>query len=138
MALSIAQKQNYLYAGMLFATFCASIAIYHLTEKKWLLFREGESYFENQKFKKAIELYKMSLAKGPTHPNILLHLADAYVAEGKFSEAIEWYRAYLQVFPHDTEARHSLAQTLGWNGEIYESEKEYKILLEEQKNEKLP
>lgn len=138
MAFSIAQKQNYLYFGMIILTTIVAIFSYRFFEEKWLLFREGENKFSENKFKEAIDYYEKSLAMGPISSIALLHLADANVAQGKFSEAIKWYQIYLGLQPKDSDARHSFAKALGWNGNIKEAEQQYQILLQENDQEKKP
>lgn len=135
MTSSIAKKQNYLYFGMLTLTVIITIFCYRFFEKKWLLFREGENKFNENKFKESIDYYEKSLAMGSVSTTALLHLADAYVAEGRFAEAIKWYQIYLTLKPDDLDARHSYAKALSWNGNIKEAAQQYQLLLQKHESE---
>lgn len=136
MTLSIAQKQNYLYLGLIILMIVVAVLSYRVFQKKWLFFREAEKKYQEQQFKESIDFYQKSLSNGPVSSIAYLHLADAYVATGNFNEAIKWYYRYLELYPKDSIARQSLARALSWNGNIKESEKEYQILLQEHEKEK--
>ncbi len=131
MSLSIYQKQNYLYFGMIILTILLAIVSYQFLEKKWLLYRQAEKKFEEKQYLEAIKLYKESLAEGMTKPVALSRIGDSYAAMQDFPEAIKWYRFYLKQYPKDTNIRFSLARLLSWSGHLKEAEEEYKQVLEE-------
>ncbi|MDP1881111.1 MAG: hypothetical protein Q8K60_09260 [Parachlamydiaceae bacterium] len=136
MALSISQKQNYMFIGFIIATALTSILIYHLTQQKWVLLSKAENNYYNKSYKQAIEFYNESIELGKTNPNVYLHLAESYIATGNFVEGIKNYRLYLEIYPHDSSVRLLLARALSWNHQIDEAEKEYQLMME-QSNEEL-
>lgn len=130
MALSFSRKQDYICLFLFIITIVASILSYRTSQKKWLLYREADNQFVTEKFNEAIPLYLESIKLGKTNPNITERLAASYVAVGNFSDAIRWYRTYLEIHPKDINARFALAQALSWNGNIKESEQEFRKVLE--------
>jgi tetratricopeptide (TPR) repeat protein len=131
MPLSIHQKQNYIYFGLIVLTIVASILSYRITQKKWLLYREAENKFSEKSFKEAIALYQESLKMGNTTAHTFLHLADSYTAIRNFPEAIKYYNLYLDVYPQDSNVRLLFARTLSWNGNIKEAEEQYQKILKD-------
>lgn len=136
MALSIVQRQNYFYLFLIISTMAAAIFLYHTTQKKWIMFRQGEIQFYKQHFDQAIESYQKAMAIGAITPIAFVHLADSYVATGKFKEAIPWYQKYLERFPKDADARFSYANALNWNGNIEEAKEEYQQVLQQHEMDK--
>lgn len=131
MKLTIAQKQFYIYIGLILLAVLLSFVSYRMTQQKWLLYRAAETQFHQQSFREAIPLYQSSLEKGITTPILYVHLADSYTTVGNFPEAITFYRKYLEIQPQDHEVRFLLARVLNWNGDLRESESEYRKVLEQ-------
>lgn len=130
LSLTIAQKQNILYWAYCVMTSIGIFLLYHQTQPQWVLFRKAERQYMQKDYHQAITSYQRSLSEGASTINAQLHLADSYVAVGEFSKAIIYYRDYLAVYPQAKEVHYTLAKALFWNGDLEESEKEYKKIME--------
>lgn len=136
MKLSLARKQNYLYALYVILTATCFLFLYPLIHQNWILFREGERAFQNKNYKEAITFYQKSIALNVPTPKAVLNLANSYVALGEFEKAIVYYQDYLQLRPQDDRVRLSFAKTLSWLKRFEESEEEYKKILDSSHVEK--
>lgn len=124
--LTIARKQNILYLAYLVLTSLGMILLYHQTQSQWVYYREAEKHYLLKNYDDAILFYQKSLAEGDTNEYAKLHLADSYVAVGDFPKAIELYKRHLESYPEAKEVHYALAKALFWNGNLEESESEYK------------
>lgn len=131
MTFSIAQKQLFIYFTFIFLTSLTTILLYTFIQQKWILYREAEIKYDSKEYKEAIDLYKKSEKRGLPSSRIASHLANSYVSIGNFKEAITLYRSYLLEHPKDKTMRLALARALSWNGNLKESEIEYKKILDE-------
>lgn len=109
------------------------IPLYRSTNPEWLLYRQGNDYFEEKEFEKATEFYHQSIQKGLSDPDAFRSMGNAYVVMGNFDDAIEVYRKYLEIKPRDHQVRLLLAKVLNWNHNYEEAEKEFNIILENSK-----
>lgn len=134
MKISISTQQNLRFFSLLIITLITTIFLYRLVHPEWILYKQGNDYYAKKDYEKAIAAYTASFTKGLKQSKFLLNLAQSYVSIGNFDEAIKVYRKYLEIHPKDKKARLAFARVLAWNQNFDESEKEFKILLED-KNE---
>lgn len=135
MALSIAEKQNYIYAILIVLTVVGTILLYRVVNSEWILFREAETSYQNKEYAAAINFYNKSVEAGMPPSKVAINLANSYVSVGNFKEAIALYKGYLLEYPKDTNVRLALARVLSWSGDLKESESEYKKILDDKKHE---
>ena len=131
----ILYRQLGVYCLLLVLTFAVTTFFYFHTRSDWIAFYQGEKAFRQGEFLRAILLYQESIVMGVKTRKAYFHLGDALSAIQKFDEAAELYQGYLEQHPFDHEARLRYARVLSYKGQLEESAKEYRRVLEEPKNE---
>ncbi len=130
MTLSVAQRQNIVFSGLILLSFAAGIFCYQFFERKWVIYRDAEKAYFHHDYPSAVTLYKRSFDEGLKTPSAFSHLAASYVSIGNFQEGIKWYKSYLEIYPDDIEARQAYADVLKWNGNFKEAQEQYQTILE--------
>lgn len=125
-----ARKQNLIYGCLMLIVSILTYFGYRYVNEGWIYFRQGEDYFYEREYVKAIPYYQKSLAKGIHSSDLTLHLATAYFVKGSFHEAIALYRDYLSTHPKDKRAHLEYARALEWSGDTKGAEAEFIKILE--------
>ena len=89
---------------------------------------DGDKYFENRQWDKAIDEYKESLSKNKNQPEIYFKLGNAYSKKGDLEKAIEAFNKATQLKPDYSEAYQRLSEV---SMQIEVPEDELKVCLKE-------
>ncbi len=114
---------------IILSIFTASISSTSLAGEKGNVNKStGYAYFMNAiiekeagHFKKAVELFQMSLQTLPSERDVLLELSDTYMAMKDFKRASFWARVASSVAPSDVTVLMLLARAYAFQGEFKEA-----------------
>ena len=73
------------------------------------IFQQGNEYFQQKQYDKAIESYKQLINSGYEGTALYYNLGNAYYREGKIGYAILYYEKALKLSPNDDDIKHNLA-----------------------------
>lgn len=73
------------------------------------IFKQGNEYFKQKHYDKAIESYLRLVNKGFEGTSLFYNLGNAYYRQGKIGYAILYYEKALKLSPGDEDIKHNLA-----------------------------
>jgi len=73
------------------------------------IFQQGNEYFVQKQFDKAIESYRQLINSGYEGTSLFYNLGNAYYRSGKIGYAILYYEKALRLSPGDEDIKHNLA-----------------------------
>ncbi|MDD3149550.1 MAG: tetratricopeptide repeat protein [Candidatus Gastranaerophilales bacterium] len=96
-----------------------------------MLKENGNKYFKEQNYKKAIESYKKAVEIKPDYPDVYFNLGRSYRYLGDIPNAINSYEKLIKLNPDDLESLCNLADCYKLNGDFNTAEKTYKKVIAE-------
>lgn len=93
--------------------------------------KEGFTYLETGKYKKAEVFFKTILKEFPSNKTAKLCYGRAIGLTGKATEATKIFSELLESYPSDFEVKLNYAESLLWGSKFPEAKKYYKNLLQE-------
>jgi len=91
------------------------------------LFRMGEEQNAMRNYVEAMELYKKSVEKEPTHSEALARIAELYYRKGQYEKGIYYARSVLEFSAYDGDANYIYGALLDKLNKIDEAEEAFSI-----------
>jgi tetratricopeptide (TPR) repeat protein len=94
------KRKHYIIVALLLAATGVTVStIYHVVERKWVMFRKAENLVSSGRLNSAIQYYKSALDLGLDHEKIYVRLGGAYLATARFESAREVFEKLLTAYP---------------------------------------
>ncbi|NLC93611.1 MAG: hypothetical protein GX677_09170 [Treponema sp.] len=98
-----------------------------ISNKKILLYNEGNSYFVMKNYENAIKCYSLAIVSDSAFSKVYLNRANAYVLSSALNEAIDDYSKYLELVPEDSQKENILALIDLLKSELIRQEEQRKL-----------
>lgn len=106
---------------------------YNYYNARWITYREGENYYEQKEWEKAVGAYQESVAQGLENPVVWLRLGHSYSELKEYPRALLYYKKYMNIRPKELWVKKVYAGLLTANGDFEEAQKYYQEILNQDK-----